>query len=105
MMLRKLQLRSRHDLRHTRFYCSKETKMKHLPIPLLAFAILGFILAGTRAGSAQEVSVGIKGGFVMTNDMKYVSRGDSESDRGEIGPDFELKWASGVALETAVLYR
>ncbi len=79
--------------------------MKHSPIPLLAFAILGFMLAGVQAICAQEVSVGVKGGFVLTDDMKYASRGGSESDRGEIGPDFELKWASGFAIETALLYR
>jgi len=79
--------------------------MKHLSIPLLTFAILGFMLVGAGAICAQEVSIGIKGGFVLTDDMQYASRGGSESDRGEIGPAFELKWASGFAVETALLYR
>jgi len=79
--------------------------MKHLSIPLLTFAILGFMLVGAGAICAQEVSIGIKGGFVLTDDMQYASRGGSESDRGEFGPVVEFKWASGFAAETALFYR
>jgi hypothetical protein len=79
--------------------------MRFQPIQFLILASLVSMPAGGQASRAQEVSIGVKGGVVLNNDMRDVSRGQSESDRGEFGPVVEFEWPSGFAVEVSAIYR
>jgi hypothetical protein len=58
-----------------------------------------------RFAVAQSISVGAKGGAVLTNDMEYVTGGNSESKRYTFGPAFEFGLPWNMGIEASVLYR
>ena len=54
---------------------------------------------------AQNVSLGIKGGFIADSDMKRVTGGDSESKSYIFGPTFEAQLPfEKISIETSLLY-
>ena len=69
------------------------------------FVILALLFSIGPESRAQDIFIGFKGGVVLNNDMQEVSRGGSESKRGEFGPVVEFKWPSGFAAEASFLYR
>jgi hypothetical protein len=60
-----------------------------------------FLLAGSRTASAQLISIGVKGGLPITD---QVSSRNDESRPYIIGPSIEVRLPAGFAVEAAALY-
>jgi hypothetical protein len=69
------------------------------------FIVLALIIALGELSNAQGLSIGLKAGSVLNDDIVESSWGESQSKRFLIGPVAEYRFTQGFALEGSFLYR
>lgn len=61
----------------------------NIPTPFRIFAVLAVFVMTSHIAQGQDLSFGIKGGLVVTDDKEQVSGGSSESRMFTFGPSVE----------------